>query len=204
LTRKKLQRRIYSVVLVLATLGIVAVVLKLEWAPWLSDDDQKQLYELGKDLFPLTVAVLATFLASWFQQRATFLESLRRLWSNLIEAKVEVTSYIAGADRRDERYECTYKAISRSIDEMRGVYRNVGESSQEIGLYPFEPLHDMRKTLEEVGCAPYDSESSTRAIEAVLDAWNSLRPKFLAEFDPPEATYPITEISSHDPRRGRW
>ncbi len=31
---------------------------------------------------------------------------------------------------------------------MRSVYQNVGETNDLIGLYPYAPLHDMRRALQ--------------------------------------------------------
>ena len=188
---------------VLGLLGLGAALLKLHVVAGLSDRQETRAYELGKDLFPLIVAVAATFLASWFQQRATFLESLRRLWSHLIDAKLCLIEYAEGRERSQAQYRSTYRALARAIDEMRGVYRNVGESSKVVGRYPYEPLHDMRRALERVGHGTYDEQASAEAIELIDQAWNALRAEFLAEFIPPEPTAPILEPWSHDPRRPR-
>ena len=40
------------------------------------------------------------------------------------------------------------RRISSTIDNMRIVYRNVGETDSLIGLYPYAPLHDMRRALQ--------------------------------------------------------
>ena len=37
---------------------------------------------------------------------------------------------------------------SETIDNMRSVYQNVGETGDLIGLYPYAPLHDMRRALQ--------------------------------------------------------
>src|SRR4051812_46509409 len=82
-TRKQLDRRVWTVVAILVIVGVLAVLLRLGLMPILSARQERKFYGLGKDTFPLLVAVLATFLASWFQQRTAFVESLRRLWSHL-------------------------------------------------------------------------------------------------------------------------
>ncbi|HEX5924993.1 MAG TPA: hypothetical protein VFY45_14265 [Baekduia sp.] len=202
MTRHKLNIRIGFVVVTLVVLLIAAVLLKAHGVPKLSNRQEDRWYDFGKDLFPLVVAVLATFLASWFQQRATFIESLRRLWSLMVDAKVDLMRYCNGTDRTRERYEQAYLAISRAIDEVRTVYRNVGESSSEIGRYPWEPLHDMRRALDQLGHGDYDEAASKRAEDLMEQAWNALRPKVLAEFQPPEPTDPILQRGAHDERRG--
>lgn len=36
-----------------------------------------------------------------------------------------------------------WSALSNVIDEVRGVFRNVGETDRQVGQRPFEPLMDM-------------------------------------------------------------
>jgi hypothetical protein len=61
---------------------------------------------------------------------------------------------------------------------MRSVYKNVGETSRMVGLYPYEPLHDMRRALQtlEPRVNPDPSEEER------------LRERFLEELDlePPD------------------
>ena len=203
MTRTRLRRRLTAVIGILVLLGTAAILLKGHAIPGLSERQENRWYGVGKDLFPLVVAILATFLASWFQQRATFLESLRRLWTHLIQAKVDLKDYVQRSDHSEPRYGRAYRALSLAIDEMRGVYKNVGEDDNNVGRFPYEPLHDMRKALEELGWGDEKcNEAALAKAEAAIDqAWNSLRLKFLAEFDPPEPTDPITEHFSKDPRR---
>jgi hypothetical protein len=69
---------------------------------------------------------------------------------------------------------------------MRIVYRNVGETAELIGLYPFEPLHDMRRALQTLD--PRKNQNITAeqrklARDAILQSFYSLREKFLEELD---------------------
>jgi len=50
-------------------------------------------YELLKDVIPLLIVVLAAYFVQVLQQRATFVTSLRSLWSHLIEAKTALLRY---------------------------------------------------------------------------------------------------------------
>lgn len=201
MTREMLRRRVIAVVAALVLLAGIALVLKLEWLPGVDRDDQEDWFSYGETVFPLVIAVLATLLASWFQQRATFIESLRRLWSHLIEAKTGIMDFLSHDDRSADAYLRAYRPLSIAIDEMRGVYRNVGESTSSIGLYPFEPLHDMRRALEALQAQPYDRGSSNAARAEVQRAWDALRFRFLDEFAPPEPTAPIVERGFRDRRR---
>jgi len=75
------------------------------------------------------------------------------------------------------------------------------EPDEIIGLYPFEPLHDMRKALMGLGPANPDPAARRSARQAIDQAWDALRPNFLDEFDPPEPSRPITIFGARDDRR---
>ncbi len=47
-------------------------------------------------------------------------------------------------------YIAAYCRISETLDNMRIVYSNVGETDELIGLYPYAPLHDMRRALQTI------------------------------------------------------
>lgn len=192
MTRRTLRKRL---LLVSSTLGfIIAAAGALKFSGF------TDVYDVVGELFPLVVALLAVVVADWFQQRAIFVQSLRALWSHLIEAKTEVTSYIHDPHRTEQSYLQAFKALSRAIDEMRGVYRNVGEDASSIGRFPYEPLHDIRRVLVNLAS---NSIANDEACTRVERAWNSFRPRFLAEFNPPAPTDAITTPDSSDPRRDK-
>jgi hypothetical protein len=82
-------------------------------------------------------------------------------------------------------------AISESIDNMRSVYKNVGETGSLVGLYPYEPLHDMLRALQtlEPRMNPTLAESHrTAARKDIIESWYALREQFLEELElePPD------------------
>lgn len=192
MTLSMLHTRIALVAAGLGSLIALAAILKLAGSD--------EFYGIIKDLSPLVVAILAAYLASCFQQRATFVQSLRSLWSQLIDAKNDLVEYTRTPSPTREQYEHVYKQLSKAIDEMRGVYRNKGESDEFRGLFPYEPLHDMRKSLESLGHHPHDGVRAEAARQTILARWNALRPRFLAEFAPPEPTAPMVQRGSVDKR----
>jgi hypothetical protein len=192
MTLKRLRLRVALVAASLGLLLVVGVVLRLT--------EQKTEYQLIKDLSPLVIAILAAYLASRFQERAVFVQSLRSLWSQLVEAKSEAVDYTRDPDPSRERYERAFSQLSRAIDEMRSVYKNVGETDRYTGLYPYEPLHDMRRALEALGRGAHDPNSRTTARNEISAAWNAFRPSFLSEFAPPEPTKPIIMRNITDSR----
>ena len=190
MTARRLRIRVGFVVAGLVMLIAAAIVFKAT--------GHDEVYTTIKELSPLVIAVLAAYLASRFQARAAFHASLRDVWSYLVEAKTELVAYTM--DPSPEQRARAYKQLSNAIDEVRGVYLNVGEDSAYRGHYPYEPLHDMRRALRDLGESP--SEQELRAARDKIEgAWNALRPAFLAELEPTGPTNPITYWWARDTRK---
>ena len=103
-------------------------------------------------------------------------------------------TYCEMRDPAPERYVAAFCEISQTLDNMRIVYRNVGETQTLIGLYPYEPLHDMRHALESVdprNGRTITQEDFTQARDAVLQAFSVLRETFLEELDLQEPAHPL-------------
>ena len=160
-----------------------------------------EFYVIVTDFIELEIALIAVYIANVFQQRAFFVRGLRQLWSDIIVAKNDLITYTHVTTPDRDQYGGAHRSISRAIDEMRGVYRNIGESETERGKYPYAPLHDMRLALKALGHDEPDAETRRLARHRILRAWNALRYKFRLEFEPVEPTRPITEPFSRDPYR---
>ena len=93
-------------------------------------------------------------LAAWltcsniFQKRSKFVESLKEEWRNIVRTKSVLLSTCEKPYLATDDYLAAFYKVSETIDTMRIVYRNAGETGGLIGLYPFEPLHDMRRALQ--------------------------------------------------------
>lgn len=116
----------------------------------------------------------------------------------MIEAKNELVACVE--DPSPPQRAQAYKRLSKAIDEVRGVYLNVGEDSAYRGLYPYEPLHDVRRILRGLGESPSEQELR-EARDRIQNAWHALRPAFLAELEPAEPTSPITYWWARDKRK---
>jgi len=189
-TRKKLQLNVILVVLVLFLLVVAAVVCPC-------------LYQILKDFSNIFIAIAAAYLAYCFQSRQAFIASLKELWHKCIEAKSELIEYSFDPQPDQEAFGKAHLAISTAIDMVRAIYRNVGENEQSIGLFPFEPLHDMRRTLDELGFKGITATQQNEARTRIMLAWNAFRWCFLREFSTAAPTFSITERSACDPRRVR-
>ncbi len=192
MTRNGLLRRLVCVIAVL-----MAMICGLAYAKFAA---QPKLYELLRDVIPLLVALLAAYFAQVLQQRAAFVASLRSLWSHLIEAKIALLRYSYDPSPTWETYQDAYDSLSRAIDDVRSIYRNYGESKEYIGWYPYEPMHDMRKALIDLGFETVNPERQQAMREEIQQAWNALRPRFLAELGAPEPSNAIIERNTKDTR----
>jgi hypothetical protein len=77
---------------------------------------------------------------------------------------------------------------------MRSVYRNVGETGDLIGIYPYAPLHDMRRALQTLDprkAPDADIEKRNLARDAILQSFYALRETFLEELDLEEPDHPL-------------
>lgn len=193
MTRARLRNNVLMVIAGFVFLLIAASVCKFR----LHSDDG---YILIKDFSPLLIAIGAAYLAYCFQRRQAFLVSLRDLWKEMVEAKGELVEYTHNPAPDQAAFNKAHRALSKSIDSVRGVYKNVGETEENIGLYPLEPLHDMRRVLDELGFANATPDKQCAARRQIIRSWNALRWAFLKEFSTPEPPHPITARGQSDPR----
>lgn len=188
MTKSQLKMRVFGVTVFLGIL----LLLALRFKPF---------HHFLKDFASIFLAVAAAYLAYCFQRRQTFLTSLRDLWNKAIEAKAELIDYTHNPRPNRESFGKAHRSISTAIDMVRAVYCNVRESRTSIGLYPFEPLHDMRKALERMGFENVTVAQQTTERKNVLQSWNAFRWSFLREFSTPNPSHYITERNAVDPRR---
>jgi|1186.fasta_scaffold00496_4 hypothetical protein len=159
------------------------------------------LYQTVKDFTGIFVAIAAAYLAYCFQRRQTFLASLRELWSKCIEAKADLIEYTHEPAPDRLKFGKVHRTLSTAIDMMRAVYCNVGETEASVGRYPFEPLHDMRRALDELGFEAADAAEQRKTRQRIMAAWNAFRWSFLREFSIPKPTHYIASRDAADPRR---
>jgi hypothetical protein len=188
MTRKRQNRVLTIVVVALLLLIAAALAAKLSGIPWALN-----LYEVIRDTSLLLVTVIAAYVAYIYQKRTTFLQNLRDQWYEIVGAKAELIYYCHLEKPTVEDYLLAARELSECIDTMRIVYANVGETSELIGLYPYSPLHHMRKVMETLDprTATPTAEQRFAARGEIWDAFNAVREHFLDEFDIEEPTRPI-------------
>jgi hypothetical protein len=198
MTRTSLSRTLIFVYVVLASVLLLALAAKIaSLTPWLPEFAAKLaggLYDYLKEMAPLLIAVLATVLASAFQRRSKFTASLEQEWRGIVSTKGALYEFCEKAYPTAEDYVATFCRLSETIDTMRIVYRNVGETDGLVGLYPYAPLHDMRRALQTLDPRKNKNvtpEGRKLVRDAILQCFYALRENFLEELDLEEPVHPL-------------
>ena len=174
MTRRQLRRAVAIVIAVNAVAVLIAVVLAANNLPY---------YSTFKDLGPFFFAVIVAYLGYCFQRRSSYLESLRLLWSQLVRGVQEAIKYTYDDTPTREEYAEVLTTLGIAIDELRGVYKNIGEGPGKIGYYPYEPLKEIFQAVSELGYGDLSEEMRETARRRIEGHWKSVRANFLDEFD---------------------
>lgn len=152
------------------------------------------LYEYLRDMALVFITVVAAYLANVFQKRSKFIESLEEEWRGIVRTKSALFTYCEMENPTPGAYLEAFCRISETLDNMRIVYRNVGETDTLIGLYPYAPLHDMRRALQSIdprkGHAISDADRKL-VRDAILQSFYALRETFLEELELGEPDHPL-------------
>jgi hypothetical protein len=191
MTRSSLRRTLRRAYWILGAVLLVSIVAKLAdhitgLAGTPVERFLKDIYDYLKDMSLVLVTVVAAYLANVFQKRSLFLNALKEEWRNMVKAKSTLFTYTQLESPNQEQYLAAFCAISECLDNMRAVYRNVGETDALIGLYPYAPLHDMRRALQTLEPMPgrvTTTEVRKLARDAILQSFYALRETFLEEMD---------------------
>ena len=151
------------------------------------------VYDYMRDMALVFVTMVAAYLANVFQKRTKFVAALEEEWRGIVRTKTELERFCERDDSSLDDYLDAYGRMSATLDNMRIVYRNVGETDDLIGLYPYSPLHDMRRALQTLdprkpGPAP-SSEQRRVVCSAIRQSFAALREVFLEELDLEEPTH---------------
>ena len=182
-----------GLVLAIALLAKLATHIPGVTNTWL-DALAKDLYLYLKEMAPVFITVVAVYLTSVFRKRADFVESLEEEWRNIVRTKAAIWSYFEKPYPTSDDFIATFARLSETIDTMRIVYRNVGETKDVIGLYPYEPLHDMRRILQDMDPrrkTSFTEAERKRAQDCITQAFLGLRENFLEELELQEPGHPL-------------
>lgn len=198
MTRKTLRSRLTGTFAFLGIVLTVAAVARFVY-PFLETQSIQGkiffgVYEYLKDMALLIATGGVAYLTNVFQKRASFIDSLKEEWRDILHAKSALLDFTHLPSPSMQQYIATFNTLSETIDNMRTVYRNVGETHDMLGLYPFAPLHDMRRALQTLNPLKSDSyaEADRKLVrDAVMQSFYALRERFLEELDLEEPTSPL-------------
>lgn len=190
-TNNMTQRRLLIIIRWIGAFYVFFILIGIGLRIFDSTKDQI-IYSTFKDLIPLFFAVPLGYLGFCFQRRNSFMNSLKGLWGNMIFAVNEAIQYTHRKKNSNAEYGEVLARLSSVIDELRSVYKNIDETESYIGLYPFEPLKDIRGEIEELGFGKLKKSSSERARDNILHNWKSIRSSFLHELDRVEPTKAVS------------
>jgi hypothetical protein len=199
MTRSSLGRTLRRAYWILGLVLLISVIAKLaDHVPGLAGTPTERLlrdiYEYLKDMSLVLVTVVAAYLANIFQKRSQFLNSLKEEWRDIVKAKSALFTYTQFEAANRDEYFIAYCRISETIDNMRAVYCNVGETAHQIGIYPYEPLHDMRRALQSLKPdrgLPITADDRQLARDAIMQSFYALRETFLEELDLEAPDHPL-------------
>jgi hypothetical protein len=127
-----------------------------------------QLYEFMRDMSLLIATGGVAYLSNIFQKRSKFVESLEEEWRNIVRTKSALLTYCERPYLGTDDYLAAFSRI------------------RLIGLYPYAPLHDMRRALQTLDprTNPEPTQDQKKLVkDAVLQAFYGLREVFLEELD---------------------
>ena len=152
------------------------------------------VYEFMRDMSLLIATAGVAYISNIFQKRSNFVESLEEEWRNIVRTKSVLLSTCEKPYLATDDYLAAYYKVSETIDTMRIVYRNAGETDGLVGLYPYAPLHDMRRALQTLDprvATEIPNEKKALVRDAILQAFYALRESFLEELDLEEPQHPL-------------
>lgn len=151
-------------------------------------------YDFMRDMSLLIATGGVAYISNIYQKRSNFVESLEEEWRNIVRTKSVLLSTCEKPYLATDDYLNAFYKVSETIDTMRIVYRNAGETEELVGYYPYEPLHDMRRALQELDPRK-DRQPTAERKEAVrqqiLQAFYAIRETFLEELDLEEPQNPL-------------
>jgi hypothetical protein len=154
----------------------------------------KDIYEFLRDMSLLIATGGVAYISNVYQKRSSFVTSLETEWRALVATKNALYAFCEKPYPTAEDYLDAFCRLSASIDNMRIVYRNVGETDDLIGLYPYAPLHDMRRalmTLDPRKTKDIAPEYRKLVRDAILQSFYALRETFLEELDLEQPGHPL-------------
>ena len=199
MTRNSLRRTLGRLYIFLAFVLAISLLAKFaDYFPVLKhlglEGALKDIYEFLRDMSLLIATGGVAYVSNVYQKRSSFVSSLEAEWRAVVTTKNELFTFCEKPYPTPDDYLAAFCRLSASIDNMRIVYRNVGETDDLIGLYPYAPLHDMRRalmTLDPRKSKDISPEYRKLVRDAILQGFYALRETFLEELDLEQPGHPL-------------
>ena len=137
-----------------------------------------------KDLIPLIIAIPAAWLGYCFQKRQAYLRDLRELWSKLVASVQDAIQYTYLPSPEQADFGRVLRALSIAIEELRGVFSNIGEAAAVAGVYPFDNIKLIYIKISNLGFGErFNPSEASRARCEIVDLWKELRRHYLNELE---------------------
>lgn len=181
MTRRQLARCTGVVTIAYLSVIVVAFVLHAR---------SPSSYLVLRDFVPVVVAAPAAWLAWAFQRRLSYVHALRQVWSDAIASVQGALRYTETKVPSQQLYLRTLSDLVATIEQVRGLFKNVEERDGAGGMYSFEQLKIIHGAVLELGHGA--DASAARRAEArlrIIESWKQVRARLLLEFDRPTPTY---------------
>ena len=179
MTRTRLSRITRTVAAVYAAAIALGILLRIAFPT-----PNSIVYQTYRDLIPLIIALPAAFLAQAFQRRASYVQGLRALWSNMVAGVAAAVTYTELRSPSQEQYAEALRRLSVAIEEVRGFYANVPSGIARSGWYPFEPVKQIHDAVRALGFGDTTTpERRGETQERIFALWKPMRERFLAELE---------------------
>lgn len=194
MTKRRLTLWVFTTLAVYSLCIVAGLVLKAVFP-----DANDPVYGAFKDLIPFLIAIPAAWLGYCFSRRLAYLQQLRTLWTQINSAVQACIQYTHLEKPPRETYGDVLTRMSTVIDEVRGAFMNIGEGSGTRGLYPFEEIKGIRRSVSDLGFGEqYNVDSAIHARREILRQWKRVQEPFLSEFDRQEPSYPSSPYITED------
>lgn len=171
--------RLHVVLVIGVYLAIISAGVVLRFADSSTDSF---FYKAFVDLVPLAIAVPAAWLGYCFQRRQAYFKDVRELWTKLVEVIQDAIQYTHLVSPPQSEFARVQKSLSTAVDEIRGVFMNLGQNEASVGLYPFESMKDICGIVSKLGFGnSVTPEKSKDARDEIVAKWKKLRLNFLGE-----------------------
>jgi hypothetical protein len=199
MTKKSLQNWFLTAILFFILLVGIGIFISI-----IDKSSNRLIFSTFKDLMPLMIAIPTAWLGYCLQRRLSYLQSLRSVWSKLVEAIQYATNYMFLENPTQADHSTAQTKMSVVIDEVRSLFMNLYKKDYSPGLYPFEPLKKIHELLEKEGFGSnFDKKHAVESREAIFKLWKQVRDELLKEFDREVPTFPVSlwEMAENDEKK---